>query len=371
MVFNDNPRVATSVVEALRYPRLVQLRPNLIGACFDLMKIIPAYNIISSGLESGEITRDTHVVETSSGSLGLGLALVCHQLGLKLTLVSDPVIDESLRNRMRDLGTTVEIIQTPNPTGGWQGARLDRVYEILRRESNVFFVNQYDNPNQPASYRHLANYLLESLGDFDCLIGAVGSGGSMCGSSRALRETLPDLKVVGVDTCGSILFGQPDKPRLIRGLGNSVLPTVLDHTVFDEVHWVPGADGMRSTRVLQSEHGLYQGPSSGCCYHTARWVAEQNPDLRCVAVFADSGERYRANIYCNAWLQKELNGYPEPRPQPYWVSSPQEGLGQWSAINWCRRPLIEISDIRENDAPVDETVLPGAAGRCSLRLFDA
>lgn len=89
------------------------------------------------------------------------------------------------------------------------------------------------------------------------MIGTVGSGGSMSGLSRLLRLTNPDLKSIGIDTPASVVFGQPDGPRTLRGLGNSLMPKNVDHSQFDEVHWVTATEAYQATRELHRNHALF------------------------------------------------------------------------------------------------------------------
>src|SRR5258708_21276709 len=173
--------------------------------------------------------------------MALGLAIVCNLRGYGLTIVSDYACDVGLQRRLRGLGATVEIVPAPSSTGGYQRARLDRLEEVRSQNRDSWWVNQYDNPGNPQAYGAFAAQLVGALGKIDCLVGTVGSGGSMCGTTGYLRELFPELHAVGIDTFGSVLFGQPDGPRQLRGLGNSLLPKNLDHTIFDEIHWVSAA----------------------------------------------------------------------------------------------------------------------------------
>jgi S-sulfo-L-cysteine synthase (3-phospho-L-serine-dependent) len=134
------------------------------------------------------------------------VALVGTALGHPVHIVTDPRIDRITLAKLRTMGCEVHIVS--NMDGhGWQGARLTRLAELMSEHPDAFWPCQYENPDNPAAYRALAGELLADLGHLDILVGSVGSGGSLCGSARALRETLPRLRVVGVDCCGSVLFG--------------------------------------------------------------------------------------------------------------------------------------------------------------------
>jgi cysteine synthase len=323
-------------------PDLVPLEQNLIAAVFPLMKILPAAFCLHRAEQEGLISKESVIVETSSGTMALGLAMICNWIGYKLIIVTDTVCDETLKRRLQDLGARVEIVSKPAPQGGFQRARLDLVEEICRQGDNYWWVNQYDNLVNAAAYSTFAGQLAGELGNVDCVIGCVGSGGSMCGTSSYLRALFPDLYVVGVDTFGSVLFGQPDRPRKLRGLGNSLLPNNLDHTCFDEVHWVSVEEAYTATRILHQTTGLFRGGTSGACWMVARHWAEQNPRKRAVCLFADDGQRYVNTIYNDEEMQ--ANGYwlanLPARPQE--VTYPAEARSSWSCLQWARRSYAEV-----------------------------
>lgn len=331
-----------SSAEAFELPRVVALGPNLYAAAFVLMKLLPARVILDRARDEGLIGPESLVVETTSGTFGLALATVSVMGGYRLIIVSDPVIDEALRRRLEDLGARVEIVDEPAPVGGYQRARLDRLAQIQKEHPGSFCPSQYDNPNNPMAYERLAEFLVEVVGEVDCLIGAVGSGGSMCGTSAFLRSYNPDLHSIGIDTHGSVLFGQPDRKRLLRGLGNSLMPKNLDHSVFDEIHWVTAAEAFHATRALHQSHGLFMGGTSGAAFLVAAWWARENPDARVVVLLPDEGYRYTDTIYNDSWLHSQGLMLSEPAPEPALVEHPHDADQAWSRMHWKRRTYEEV-----------------------------
>lgn len=335
-------KVYPSVVEAMMLPKIVRLSKNLSGAAFVLMKLLPARFMLDRAQENGLLELDTVVIETSSGTFGLALSILCNLRGLDLILVSDPAIDTALQRRLRDLSTRLEIVQEPAPSGGFQRARLDRLEECRSECPRHFWPSQYDNPHNPGAYSKVAELLVETLGRIDCLVGPVGSGGSMCGTTSYLRLLFPDLYAIAVDTHGSVLFGQPDQKRTLRGLGNSLMPENLDHSVFDEVHWVSGAEGFTSTRLLHRRHSLYMGPTSGASYMVARWWAEKNPDATVVVLLPDEGYRYSETVYNDKWMQKEHLFLASMPDAPCIVDDPAAAASDWTCMNWNRRTYAQV-----------------------------
>jgi cysteine synthase A len=337
-------RVHESTVDSFVYPRLIQVEPNLYAAAFRLMKLLPARFSLERARAAGLLSKDTVVIETSSGTFGLALAEVCCLLRRRLILVSDPAVDAALQRRIEDLGAEVEIVRREAPVGGIQGARLERVAQLKLEHPDHFCPDQYGNPWNPGSYAPVAEQIAETLGEVDCVVGTVGSGGSMCGLGKFLRAVSPHLRLVGVDTLGSVLFGQPNGKRLLRGLGNSIMPKNLDHTAFDEVHWVSAREGYSATRVLHQRHAMFMGPTSGAAYLVARHWARANPGAKVVMLLADEGARYSDTAYDDAWL-RENDLYAEAwalPAEPRRVSHPHEASRGWSMVDWRRRSYDEV-----------------------------
>jgi cysteine synthase len=337
--------VFPDVGAAIELPDLVRLGPNLVAARFTLMKMLPARFMLEQARNDGRLGPDTTIVETTSGTFGLALAIVSAVAGQRLVLVSDPVIDSALRRRLEELGARVDIVERPALEGGFQRARLDRLSELQETLEDTFWPNQYDNPHNAGAYAPFAELVAESVGRVDWLVGTVGSGGSTCGTCRYLRRLFPELRAAAVDTYGSVLFGQPDGKRLLRGLGNSLLPRNLDHTAFDEVHWVTAAEAFAATRELHARHGVYAGPTSGAAYLVARWLAAREPEARVLAVFPDEGHRYESTVYDDGWLRE--NGATGSVPRgPLAVDAP-EAADRWTCVHWGRRSLAELTGREE------------------------
>lgn len=336
-------RLLSDALAGAETPPVVTLEKNLFAVCFELMKLLPARFIVDSAIESGRLAPGGGILESTSGTFGLGLAATGALRGYPVTLVGDPAIDDHLRRRLSALGARVHIVDTPSAGGNYQQARLDKLEELRDGLGDVFVPGQYDNPLNPLAYSAFAEHLLSVLGQFDVLVGTVGSGGSMCGTTSFLRTVLPDLWVVGVDTHRSVLFGQEDGPRRLRGLGNSVDPGNLDHTVFDEVHWLGDAEAFHSTHLLHRRHTLFMGPTSGAAYHVARRIAATRPDARVVALCADGGHRYQSTFNDEEWLRRN-DLYVDRTPEaPVLVQGPDEAISRWDHMMWGRRSLADVT----------------------------
>ncbi|GAA2025006.1 PLP-dependent cysteine synthase family protein [Polymorphospora rubra] len=336
-------KIYSSVLEATELPRIIRITANLYAATFSLMKLLPARYIVDRAEAAGTLTPGTPVIETSSGTFGLGLAMVCRHRGHPLTVVGDPVIDADLRRRLEMLGARVEIVEDDGRPGGIQAARLARVEELRREHPGSFVPGQYDNPDNPAAYAAVADLVGATLGAVDCLVGTVGSGGSTGGLAAALRASNADLRLVGVDTPGSIIFGAAEGARLLRGLGSSIHPGNVDYTAYDEVHWVTPREAFHATHDLYRSHGLFMGPTSGASFQVAAWWADRNPGDTVLMVLPDEGYRYQSTVYNDAWLRAH-DAVPTPNPDgPRLVEHPSDVTDRWTRLPWARRSFEAVT----------------------------
>ncbi|MFF8640966.1 pyridoxal-phosphate dependent enzyme [Streptomyces sp. NPDC015345] len=308
------------------------------------MKDRVARNIIMRARERGVLTEGAPIIESSSGTMALGVALVGASLGHHVHIVTDPRIDRITLAKLRALGCEVHIVQAMTG-GGWQSARLELLHQLRADLPGAFWPDQYENPDNPAAYRALAAELRQDLHDFDVLVGSVGSGGSLCGTARALARTMPDLKVVGVDSVGSVLFGQPDRPgRRQSGLGNSLLPGNLDRRLIHEVHWLNDREALAATRELAREQQIFAGNTSGSVYHIVRHVAAHaEPGTRIVGILPDRGDRYVDTIYDDDyWAAQEIEALPRSSsPAP--ISARAGDVSE----TWSRAADIDRSDDKQ------------------------
>jgi S-sulfo-L-cysteine synthase (3-phospho-L-serine-dependent) len=272
------------------------------------MKDRVARNAILEARRIGALPPGAPIVESSSGTMALGVALVGRALGHPVHIVTDPRIDPTTLAKLRALGCEVHIVSAMS-ANGWQSARLERLATLLHDFPGAFWPRQYSNPDNPGAYRELAAELIDDLGTVDVLVGSVGSGGSLTGTARALRQTAPNLHVVGVDCVGSMLFDQPDDPkRLQSGLGNSLLPHNLDRRSIDEIHWLNDHEAFAATRALAAEQQIFAGNTSGSVYRVLTDVAARAATgARIVGILPDRGDRYSGTVYSDEhWVDHDL-----------------------------------------------------------------
>ncbi|MGW8378095.1 PLP-dependent cysteine synthase family protein [Streptomyces sp. ODS28] len=301
----------------------------------------PGLHMVERARVKGELAPGARIVESTSGTLGLGLALAGLVHGHPVTLVTDPGLEPSMNRLLTAYGARVDTVAEPHPTGGWQQARRERVREVLAEEPGSWCPDQYHNPDNVSAYTPLALELASQLGHIDTLVCSVGTGGHSAGLSRALRPLYPDLRLIGVDTTGSTIFGQPSRTRLMRGLGSSIHPRNVAYEQFSEVHWVSAPEAVWACRTLASSHYATGGWSVGAVALVAGWAARTQPPGTCVAaVFPDGPQRYLSTVYDDEFCAGNgLLDVPPPLEPEVLGRQDEKEVTRWTRCTAVTDPL--------------------------------
>lgn len=271
------------------------------------MKDRPARYIIEQGLKDGSIHKGTHLIESTSGNLGIAISMIARVYGLTFTCVVDPKITRTNLNIIRQLGANIEMVHEPDDQGGYLKTRIQRVKELVASIPNAYWINQYANENNwKAYYYGTASELIEQAGGrIDYLVMAVSTTGSILGTARRLREVNPALKVIAVDAAGSVIFGAPPAPRELPGIGSSRVPELLRRDEIDEVVYVSDIESVRGCQALLAKEGIFAGGSSGSVVAAVQKIIPKLPvGARVATILPDRGERYLDSVYDEAWVQK-------------------------------------------------------------------
>jgi cysteine synthase len=304
------------------------------------MKDRPAMHMVEQGLARGELRPGARIVESTSGTLGLGLALAGTVYRHPVTLITDPGMEPIIHRMLSAFGADVELVAEPHPSGGWQEARRNRFAELLAADPHAWYPDQYNNPDNVDAYRPLALELQAQLANIDVLVCSVGTGGHSAGVARVLREFNPNLWLIGVDTVGSTIFGQPATTRLMHGLGSSIYPRNVDYAAFNEVHWVAPAEAVWACRTLAATHYASGGWSVGAVALVAGWAARIHPrGTTIAAVFPDGPQRYFDTIYNDEFCrQHNLLGGEAPQ-DPAVIKDPTEQVASWTRCATVADPV--------------------------------
>ncbi|MUM33293.1 pyridoxal-phosphate dependent enzyme, partial [Mycolicibacterium sp. CBMA 361] len=216
----------------------------------------------------------------------------------------------------------------------------DRVAQILAADPDAWYPDQYNNPDNVDAYRDLALELQSQLGDVDVLVCSVGTGGHSAGVAKVLREFNPDLLLIGVDTIGSTIFGQPSQSRLMRGLGSSIYPDNVDYDAFTEVHWVAPAEAVWACRALAATSYASSGWSGGAVALVAGWAARHHhPDTTIAAIFPDGPQRYFDTVYNDDYCrQHNLLGIEPPAEPAIIADHTERVVDSWTRCTTVRKP---------------------------------
>ncbi|WKD33862.1 2,3-diaminopropionate biosynthesis protein SbnA [Streptomyces xanthophaeus] len=265
--------------------------------------------ILEQAIVRGEILHGTTVVESSSGNFALALAFYCRLLGIPFVPVIDPNCNAGTEEHLRTLCTRVERVVDLDATGGYLKTRLARVQDLLTELPHAYWPNQYANPDAlEAHYRFTAGELVKDAGVIDYLFVGVGTGGTIAGVSRRVKEEFPQCVVVAVDTEGSVIFGGPPRKRRIPGIGSSIVPPLCEQALIDDVEIVSEVRAAESCHELLARYGLFAGGSTGSIYAAIRsYFARNRPVGRRPTVAflaADRGHAYLKTVYDHDWIQR-------------------------------------------------------------------
>ena len=261
------------------------------------MKARAAVSMLLGAKERGELRPGGPVVESTSGTLGIGLAFAGQALGHPIVLVGDTELEPSMRQLLRTYGARLELVDRPATEGGWQAARLARLRELCSSLPGAYWPDQYNNPDNIIGYASLAAELTAQLDHLDVLVCSVGTGGHSAGVVGPLRRHWPGLRLIGVDATVSTIFGQPARPRLMRGLGSSIHPRNVAYDAFNEVHWVGPAEAADACRKLAVGNFVSGGWSTGAVALVAAWAARVHPGAVVATIFPDGPHRYLGSVY--------------------------------------------------------------------------
>jgi cysteine synthase A len=252
-----------------------------------------AFNMIKDALDKKLITKDSIIIEPTSGNTGIGLASVCAGYGLKLILTMPSSMSMERRKLLSALGA--ELVLTEPPLG-MKGA-VDKANELAIQTPNSYVPQQFNNKANPAIHvKTTAEEIwTDTDGKIDVFIAAVGTGGTVMGVGSALKKKNPNIKVIAVEpNLSPVLSGGKPGPHKIQGIGAGFVPEVLDTDVYDEVLQVSYEDAVATSRALANQEGLLVGISAGANVYASKVIASKAEfkGKNIVTILCDTGERY-------------------------------------------------------------------------------
>lgn len=261
----------------------------------------PALHMLEKAEQKGLVNKDTVIIEPTSGNTGIGLAFACAIKGYRMILTMPDTM--SLERRLLLKGYGAELVLTEGAKG-MQGA-VDKAEELHKEIKNSFIPQQFNNPDNPEShYLTTANEIWHDMeGKVDILIAGVGTGGTLSGTAKRLKELNPNLIVVAVEPASSqVLAGKPAGAHKLQGIGANFIPENFDKNLTDEIYPVKDEDAIVIAQSLAHKEGILAGISGGAAMAAALEISKrtENSGKNIVVILPDNGERYLSSELFNS-----------------------------------------------------------------------
>lgn len=252
-----------------------------------------AVNMLLKAEKNGLIRKGGTVIEPTSGNTGIGLAAAAASMGYKAILVMPDTMSVERQELLRAYGA--QIVLTPGKEG--MLGSIKKAEELRKATPNSFIPSQFDNPDNPESHIISTGPEIyeDTAGNIDIFIACIGTGGTISGTGRYLKEKNPHIKIIGIEPFDSPLITEGKAaPHGIQGIGANFIPENLDMSVIDEVITVKTEDAFSACRTFARTEGLLVGISSGAALHGAKMICErkENEGKSIAVLLPDSGERY-------------------------------------------------------------------------------
>ncbi|MGP3978028.1 cysteine synthase family protein [Streptomyces sp. 8N114] len=269
-------------------------------------KIRMARQMIVDAEERGELRSGGRIIESTSGNTGLGLAVLAAERGYTFTAVVDSHAAADKLRSMKAMGAELLYVDEGDGEELATAAREELAEQLAEGQDNTVFTEQHNNPSNGVGYFPVAHELHEALdGNIDVLVGAVGTGGGLCGTARELRTLVPSFSTVGVEPKGSIAFGGPAHDYYQSGTGTpegAEIGALVDYDLIDEGVKVGDVEAFATARAVARTGLLIGGSAGGVVYEALTRLPSLPPGSTMVALINDGGEKYLDTIFNDDWM---------------------------------------------------------------------
>ena len=262
--------------------------------------------VLNKLYKEAKINKDTTIIESSSGNMGIALAAMCKKMGNKFICVIDPHISPINEYLIRAMEAEIIKVTEVDKNNSYLKTRLSVVKELMENIPNSYWFNQYANPLVCEAYEEIGNEMIRDLKDVQYVFIAVSSAGTIGGISKALKKFNPKIKIIAVDVIGSKVFDKnTTKKRFLSGIGSSIQSENLNRAIIDEVMLIDEKNGIESCYELLKKHFIFAGGSSGCVYQAIKeYINKYNlENAKIIGLLNDRGDRYFKSIYSEKWVK--------------------------------------------------------------------
>lgn len=286
------------------YLKLEKFNPG--GSMKDRM----ALNMVNKAEQDGILKPGGTIIESSSGNTAIGLAIVSAIKGYKFIAVVDHHASKEKIDMIKAYGGEIVVVGDGYKDNEVAVIEREKTAKRMSEEiENTFFPNQADNYNNRAAYVDtLANELVDELEKIDVFYGAIGTGGSACGTALGLKKRNSNSEINVVEPDGSILFGGLGKPYFQSGTGNPInapIPKIIDYSLIDHNYYVTDKEAFNTCRYFAKKYGLLIGGSAGgVLFKALEDINKKNGTGNAVILLCDGGEKYLNNIFNDEWMKK-------------------------------------------------------------------
>jgi len=273
-----------------------------------------AYHIISQAEKEGKIKKGDVIVDCTSGNTGIGVALVASLKGYRSLFTIPNKQSQEKINLLRALGAEIIITPADAPSDSPENSH-NVAKRIAGERKDAFYLNQHDNlQNAQAHYLTTGPEIWkQTKGKVNCVVAGIGTGGTLSGIGRFLKEKNKNIRIVAVDSIGSVFYDviknnpiTAPKAYMVEGIGSDTMTQALDLKVIDDVLRVSDKEAFLMARRLLKEEGLFAGGSSGAAMVGAKKIAEElGKGKLVVTILPDSGSRYLSKIYSDKWMKEQ------------------------------------------------------------------
>jgi cysteine synthase A len=264
-------------------------------------------SIIEEGITNGTINKNTTLIESSSGNMAIGLAQVCSYHDIPLVIVVDPKANKHTLKILNAYGVKVDMVEKASENGGYLGARLQRVKELVSQIPNATWTNQYGNKANPKAHHQTMSEIYADLPNVDYVFSATSTCGTLMGCADFIKDEHLDTKLIAVDAKGSVIFGDTPNDRQIPGHGAGLPSQFLDKGAIHDVVHITDKECVTGCHKLLKLESILAGGSSGAVTMAIEKLKNKIAQhSTCVLILCDRGERYIDTIYNKDWVAQKL-----------------------------------------------------------------